>query len=166
MFNTNNEISIPNITKPKIKKTMKINVFIFLLVFFAGCKKEECEPNVVHSNSTYSPNKKDSIEHVWRLDSFMLQAQNMPDSIILPNSPIRYASFSSETMFTNIVPGLFYVTTPYSVNADSLFVDYSIPFIPTDYYIIQQVTAINLILTYRPPSDTTNHVTVFLTKQN
>ena len=144
---------------------MKIRVIIFLFILFAGCKKEECEPSVVHTYSTYSPNKKDSIEHLWKLDSFMLQVQNMPDSIILPNSPIRYASFSSETMFTNIVPGVFYVTTPYSVNSDSLFVDYSLPFIPTDYYIIQQVTVSKLVLTYRPPSDTTKHVTVYLTKQ-
>jgi hypothetical protein len=144
---------------------MKYFAFLSLILLFAACKKEDCEPMTIHSTATYLPTKKDSIQHLWLLDSGRVRMFNTPDSIIMPLPPLRYASFSANTLFYNIMPGVFYISTPYTVNVDTVFVDYSLPFVPTDFYLIDRVTATNLELSYRSPADTSRLVTLFLTKQ-
>jgi hypothetical protein len=130
----------------KNKHKMKYLFFLSLLILIAACKKEECDPISQTPAPVYTPTLKDSIGFIWKLDT-IYRTQNTITSTINPNN--QYIAFQGETyLFAEILGN---AVSPYTISHDTIFVDYSIPFVPTSYYKIEAVTEDKLILSYASP---------------
>lgn len=131
-----------NLTSTK----MKTKGIILLLLILGGCKKEDCQPVINNQTSVNSPTKQDSLDFIWKLDT-SYRTQGSSVTFTTPNN--SFLSFKSETYLYS--EPLIVALSPYEISNDTVYLDYSIPNIPTSYYKIETLTNQNLILHYVSP---------------
>jgi hypothetical protein len=130
----------------KTQNKMKNLFFLSLVILIAACKKEECEPISQTPAPVYTPTLKDSISFIWKLDT-IYRTQNNTTTATYPNN--EYIAFQGETyLFAQFIGN---AVSPYTISHDTIFVDYSIPNVPTRYYKVEEITDNKLILSYASP---------------
>jgi hypothetical protein len=139
---------------------MKNLIIPFFALIFAACNKEECEPVRTNTTPVYTPTTQDSISFIWRLDTVYI-TQNNITSATYPNN--EYIAFQGETyLYTQFMGN---AVSPYTISNDTIFVDYSISFVPTSYYKIEAIMENKLILSYVSPVSSFVHLRNIYTKQ-
>jgi hypothetical protein len=139
---------------------MKTKGLIFLLLIMGGCKKEDCQPVVNNQTSVNSPTKQDSLDYIWKLDT-MYRTQGSSVTVVIPVS--SYLSFKSGTVL--YIESVQSAISPYEISNDTIYLDYSVPNIPTNYYKIEALTNSRLIVNYISPISSAVSLRNIYTKQ-
>lgn len=140
---------------------MKYLIFLSLLIHFAACKKDDCEPEAISTPPAYQPTKDDSIQGIWKLDTlYRSQNNNPPTASIYPNN---YLTFSEGTCLYTQIPGI--SLSPYSISSDTIYVDYSIASVPTSYYKIESISDNKLVISHVSPISTSVFLRYIYLKQ-
>jgi hypothetical protein len=139
---------------------MKYFAFLSLILLFAACKKEDCEPVTPTPVQVYTPTTEDSLNFIWKLDTLYQTQNNITATIILPN---HYLTFSAGTCLYTQIPGI--AISPYHISQDTIYVDYSLSNVPTSYHKIELLTANKLILSNISPISSLVSIRNVYTKQ-